>query len=299
MFSNVNNVSSNWNSVYSNVNNVSSNWNSVYSTFGTQSANNLSGYTTLNGLSANDKSVYSQVNSLSTNWNSVYSTFGTQSANNLSVFSNVNNVSSNWNSVYSYTNITSGVQPYTVVFPSSSIQPHYGSNTSTGAYSFIAAGVNNSTSLSNTFILGSNIIAGSANYTYVNNLSSLVAINTNTLTVAGESDFATITETLISPVISSNILNLNLASGTFFKTNLTSTVSVNFNNPPPAGKVFSFTLQFVANGSQYIVTWPTSVKWSGGIVPTITSTNGKIDTLSFFTTDGGTSYFGFLAGQNA
>jgi hypothetical protein len=46
-------------------------------------------------------------------------------------------------------------------------------NTASGNYSFIAGGQNNNTnSLANTFILGSNITAPQANYTYVNNLSS-------------------------------------------------------------------------------------------------------------------------------
>jgi len=50
-------------------------------------------------------------------------------------------------------------------------------NTASGGYSFIAAGsANNTNNLSNTFILGSNILASQSNFTYVNNLSSLGTI---------------------------------------------------------------------------------------------------------------------------
>ena len=61
------------------------------------------------------------------------------------------------------------------------------SNTASGCYSFIAGGrSNNTNSLSSTFILGSNITAPLANYTYVNNLSSQGRIFGRTLTVVGD-----------------------------------------------------------------------------------------------------------------
>jgi len=55
-------------------------------------------------------------------------------------------------------------------------------NTASGNYSFIAGGQNNNTNnKENTFILGSNITAVSANYTYVNNLTSLETAGASTL----------------------------------------------------------------------------------------------------------------------
>jgi hypothetical protein len=83
-----------------------------------------------------------------------------------------------------------------------------------------------------------------------------------------------------------------------FYTTLNAITSVVFSNTPASPKVFSFTLQFVANGTSYAVTWPASVKWAGGSQPTITTTNGKIDTFTFMTHDGGTNWFGFISGQN-
>jgi len=55
----------------------------------------------------------------------------------------------------------------------SSIQPVSGYNSSSGRYSFIAAGsANNTNNKDYTFILGCNITAPTANYTYVNNICS-------------------------------------------------------------------------------------------------------------------------------
>jgi hypothetical protein len=52
-----------------------------------------------------------------------------------------------------------------------------------------------------------------------------------------------------------------------------------------------------ATGSR-TATWPASVKWPSSTPPTITTTNGKIDTFTFITHDGGTNWFGIVNGQN-
>ena len=44
------------------------------------------------------------------------------------------------------------------------------------------------------------------------------------------------------------------------------------------------------------ITYPSSVKWAGGTAPTAPA-NGETDVYSFFTTDGGTNYYGFQAGD--
>jgi hypothetical protein len=40
------------------------------------------------------------------------------------------------------------------------------------------------------------------------------------------------------------------------------------------------------------------VKWQAGTAPNITSVNGKIDTFSFLSVNNGTSWLGFVGGQN-
>ena len=60
----------------------------------------------------------------------------------------------------------------------------------------------------------------------------------------------------------------------------------------PVGKACVFTL-ILTNGGNYAVTWPSSVKWSGGNIPNLTE-NG-IDILTFLTADGGTTWYGSVS----
>jgi hypothetical protein len=59
----------------------------------------------------------------------------------------------------------------------------------------------------------------------------------------------------------------------------------------PAGKC-NLILKIVhaANATTFTVTWPASVKWAGGVAPTLTQTSGAIDIVSFYYD--GTNYFG-------
>jgi hypothetical protein len=119
-----------------------------------------------------------------------------------------------------------------------------------------------------------------------------------TTSVSGEASFGLPVETKATPVISAGTLTLNLAAATFFYVTLNAITSVVFSSPPASPKVFSFTLQLVANGNAYAVTWPASVRWGASGEPTLTTTNNKIDTFTFFTHDGGNNWFGFISGQN-
>ena len=66
-----------------------------------------------------------------------------------------------------------------------------------------------------------------------------------------------------------------------------------FSNPPASGDFGAFVLE-LTNGGAFTVTWPASVDWPGGTAPTLTASG--VDQLVFTTRDGGTTYFGFVAG---
>ena len=84
----------------------------------------------------------------------------------------------------SYTSILGGRNNTTVSGNYSTIIGGY-NNISNSSCSFIAGGCNNKTNTNkNTFILGSNISAPLANYTYVNNLSSQGLVNTLTVSTS-------------------------------------------------------------------------------------------------------------------
>ncbi len=59
-----------------------------------------------------------------------------------------------------------------------------------------------------------------------------------------------------------------------------------------SGIVASMILELAEGG--FAVTWPGSVVWPGGVAPTL-STSGT-DLLTFFSRDGGTTWYGFMAG---
>jgi hypothetical protein len=119
-----------------------------------------------------------------------------------------------------------------------------------------------------------------------------------TMTVTGEAALGIPVTTKAIPIISSGTLTLNLSTANLFYVTLNEITSVVFSNAPTSPKVFSFMLQFAANGNTYAVTWPVGVKWPNSTPPTITTTNGKIDTFTFITHDGGTNWFGIVNGQN-
>ena len=106
-------------------------------------------------------------------------------------------------------------------------------------------------------------------------------------------------ETKATPTITSNTLTLDLSSASFFYVNLNSNITTfTLTNVPASPKVYSFTLQFEADGNARAVSWPGSFRWSGASLPVLTTTSGKVDTFTFVTHDGGANYFAFVSDQN-
>jgi hypothetical protein len=104
-------------------------------------------------------------------------------------------------------------------------------------------------------------------------------------------------ESVSTNATSSTAATINLENGNVHDLTLTANCTLTFSNPPATGKAGSFTLilRQDATGSR-TVTWPASVKWSGGTAPTLTTTASGIDILTFTSVDGGTVWFGFSAG---
>lgn len=97
-------------------------------------------------------------------------------------------------------------------------------------------------------------------------------------------------------------LTLDLSSGQVFQVVLSAAVtSITINNIPDntsTSNAVGFTIIFTADGTARTITWPGSVKWPGGTAPTMTSTNNKKDIISFISDDAGTTWYGFVGGQN-
>ena len=89
--------------------------------------------------------------------------------------------------------------------------------------------------------------------------------------------------------------DVDLTLGNVQTYTLSGNQTLTFSNPPASGTAGSFTL-IVTNGASATLTWPTSVDWAGGTAPTLTASG--IDILTFTTVDGGTIWYGFLAGAD-
>ena len=105
-------------------------------------------------------------------------------------------------------------------------------------------------------------------------------------------------ETSTTPAISSGTLTLDLSGSNFFAVSLNAAITTFTISNTPSSAASSFTLEFTADGTARAVAWPSSVKWASGTTPTLTSTSGKKDVFAFYSTDGGTSWIGFVGGQN-
>ena len=104
-------------------------------------------------------------------------------------------------------------------------------------------------------------------------------------------------EEVTSVTSSSNAATINLRDGNLFEHDLTENVTYTFSNPAAAGRASSFVLKVIQDSSARTITWPGSVDWVAATAPTLTATNNGVDVFVFFTIDGGTTYYGFVAGQ--
>jgi len=86
--------------------------------------------------------------------------------------------------------------------------------------------------------------------------------------------------------------SIDLELGNVVTATIGGATTLTFTNPPVSGTAGSLTL-VVTNPSTNI-TWGSTVTWAGGTEPTWTTTG--IDVITFFTTDGGTTWYGFASG---
>jgi hypothetical protein len=86
---------------------------------------------------------------------------------------------------------------------------------------------------------------------------------------------------------------IDMEVANFFSATIDEACTFTFSNPPASGDFGCFILE-LTNGGAFTVTYPASVDFPGGTAPTLTASG--VDQLVFTTRDGGTTYFGFVAG---
>ena len=106
-------------------------------------------------------------------------------------------------------------------------------------------------------------------------------------------------ETCAENAASGTAATIDMNDGNVHHVQLTGNCTFTFSNPIATGDSSSFTLILEQDGTgSRTATWPASVKWAAATAPTLTTTADKFDVLAFTTVDGGTRWFGFVAGQD-
>jgi len=86
---------------------------------------------------------------------------------------------------------------------------------------------------------------------------------------------------------------VNLEDGNVFSKTISGTTTLTFTNPSSAAAT-SFSL-ILTNGGSATLNFPSAVDWSAATAPTLTQAG--IDILTFTSIDGGTIWYGIVAGQ--
>lgn len=88
---------------------------------------------------------------------------------------------------------------------------------------------------------------------------------------------------------------IDLATGNYFYKTIAANTTFTVTNVPANLTAQSFILE-LTNAGAYTITWFSGLTFVGGTAPTLTA-SGR-DVLAFFTRDGGTTWSGFVVGQN-
>jgi hypothetical protein len=114
----------------------------------------------------------------------------------------------------------------------------------------------------------------------------LTATSTNTLT---NKTITGVKETKVA--MGAN--NIDLSLGNYFTYTLSGAQTLTVSNVASSGSVSAFVLE-VTNGGSAALTFFSGVTWAAATPPTLTAAG--VDTLAFFTSDGGTTWRGFVLG---
>ena len=119
------------------------------------------------------------------------------------------------------------------------------------------------------------------------------------VSVTGELIASSYNETYAAVTSSSNATTANCHNGNTFSHTLTENTTFTFSNPPASGTGYTMSIEIIQDGSAsgFTVTWPASVDWPAATAPTLTATASAKDVFVFTTRDGGTTWYGFTAGQ--
>jgi len=118
-----------------------------------------------------------------------------------------------------------------------------------------------------------------------------------TLTATGNVKSKTYTETTAAVDYSGGNATADLTSANNFSMDFSGNTSYTFaltGAPSDAGDAYGCTLTLDTT-SMAALTWGSNIQWSGGVAPALVA--DTVNVITFITTDGGTSFKGFVGGQ--
>ena len=136
-----------------------------------------------------------------------------------------------------------------------------------------------------------NAKAGTSNPTLAGlTLSAELAGADQTVSRVNLKDYAEITNAIGN---ATGAKTIDLTLGNSVTATTTGATTWTFSNPTASDELCSFSIKLV-NGGAFAQTWPASVDWPAATAPTLTASG--TDVLVFITCDGGTTWYGFVAG---
>jgi hypothetical protein len=124
-----------------------------------------------------------------------------------------------------------------------------------------------------------------------------ISTYTGDVDITGELIVDSYNETYAAVTSSSNATTVDCEAGNTFMHTLTENTTFTFSNPPASGTAYTMTVEIIQDSTARTITWPTSVDWPAATAPTLTATASEVDVFVFTTRDGGTTWYGFTAGQ--
>ena len=149
---------------------------------------------------------------------------------------------------------------------------------------------------------------GTAGYALTTNGSGTIgfsAVGVGDVTLTGTQTLTN--KTLTSPILNTALAtglketkvamganNIDLSAGNYFTYTLSGAQTLTVSNVASSGSVAAFVID-ITNGGSAALTFFSGVTWNAATAPTLTASG--VDTLAFFTYDGGTTWRGFVLGQ--
>lgn len=116
--------------------------------------------------------------------------------------------------------------------------------------------------------------------------------------VIGTSDTQTLTSKTVTGLKETRVAvsasDIDLSAGNYFTKTISGATTFTVSNVASSGSVSAFVLD-LTDGGAATVTWWSGITWNAATAPTLTASG--VDTLAFFTYDGGTTWRGFVLGQ--